>query len=109
MRQGGRGVVLLPPFFMVKNRKAKGTRNEHRSMALFESIGYACSRSGASLGIFDFIAIGPNDILLVQVKTNAWPRSIEMDLIRSFVCPSNCRKIVHRWRDRQRLPDIKEL
>ena len=26
-----------------------------------------------------------------------------------FPVPANCRKLIHRWRDRQRLPDVKEL
>ena len=31
------------------NAKAKGTRNEHRSMAVLEAAGYRCTRSAASL------------------------------------------------------------
>lgn len=91
------------------NSKAKGTRNEHRSMALFEATGYACTRSGASLGAWDFIGIGTLDIVLVQVKTRDWPGSAEMETLRGFLCPPNCRRIIHRWRHRQRLPDVKEL
>jgi hypothetical protein len=30
--------------------KAKGTRNEHRSIALLEASGYRCTRSAGSLG-----------------------------------------------------------
>jgi hypothetical protein len=26
-----------------------------------------------------------------------------------FRCPANAKKLVHRWRDRVRLPDVKEL
>jgi hypothetical protein len=29
--------------------------------------------------------------------------------LRDFSCSPNCRKLVHRWRDRVRLPDVKEL
>ncbi len=39
------------------NAKAKGTRNEHRSMRLLEAAGYHCTRSGASLGVFDIIGM----------------------------------------------------
>ena len=53
--------------------KRKGTRNEHRTMALLESAGYHCTRSGGSLGVFDVIGIGSSDIVLVQVKTRDWP------------------------------------
>lgn len=72
--------------------KRKGTRNEHRSIRLLESAG-----------------IGSTDVVLVQVKTRDWPGSIEMETLREFIAPLNCRKLVHRWRDRQRLPDVKEL
>lgn len=49
--------------------KRKGTRNEHRSIVLLEHAGYRCSRSAASLGVWDIIGIGPVDVVLVQVKT----------------------------------------
>jgi Holliday junction resolvase len=91
------------------NAKRKGTRNEHRSIALLESAGYRCSRSAASLGVFDVIGIGPADVVLVQVKTRDWPGREEMERLRAFSAPANCRKLVHRWRDRQGSPDVREL
>jgi len=51
------------------NAKAKGRRNEHRSMALLEAAGYRCTRSASSLGEWDIIGIGRADVVLVQVKT----------------------------------------
>jgi len=91
------------------NAKAKGTRNEHRSRRLLEAAGYNVCRAAASLGVWDLIGVGSTDVVLVQVKTRDWPGSAEMETLRSFRCPSNCRRIVHRWRDRQRLPDTREL
>jgi Holliday junction resolvase len=89
--------------------KAKGTRNEHRSMRLLEAASYKCTRAAASLGVWDIIGIGSTDIVLVQVKTNAWPGTVEIEAMRSFPAPGNARKLIHRWRDRQRLPDVREL
>ena len=89
--------------------KAKGTRNEHRSIRLLESAGYQCTRAAASLGAWDIVGIGSTDVVLVQVKTRDWPGSVEMETLRGFAASANCRKLVHRWRDRQRLPDTKEL
>jgi hypothetical protein len=91
------------------NTKRKGTRAEHRSMAILESAGYACTRAAASLGVFDVVAIGSKDVILLQVKSNAWPGTEELEEIRSLPAPANCRKLVHRWRDRQRLPDVREV
>lgn len=91
------------------NCKAKGSRNERRSMALLEAAGYVCTKAGASLGVFDVIGIGSKDIVLVQTKSNRWPDSIEMEAIKNFIAPHNAKKLVHRWRDRQRLPDVREL
>src|SRR5262245_24663047 len=93
----------------VMNCKRKGTKNEHRSIAILESQGYRCTRAAASLGVFDVVAVGPDDILLVQVKTRDWPSSVEMTAIGAFLAPANCRRIIHRWRDGQSAPDIKEL
>ena len=91
------------------NAKRKGTRNEHRSMALLEAAGYATTRAAASLGAWDIIGVGSTDVVLVQVKSNAWPGSVEMEALHGFKTPPNCRKLVHRWRDRQRQPDVREL
>ncbi len=91
------------------NCKAKGTRNEHRSMRLLEAAGYHCTRSGASLGVFDIIGVGSTDVVFVQVKSNAWPGTVEMEAIKLFPMPANARKLVHRWRDRQRTPDVREV
>ncbi len=93
----------------MKNAKAKGTRNEHRSKALLEAAGYAVTRAGASLGVWDLIGIGSTDVVLCQVKTRDWPGTAEMETLRAFPAPANARKLVHRWRDRQRLPDVREM
>jgi Holliday junction resolvase len=91
------------------NAKAKGTRNEHRSMRLLEAAGYRCTRSAASLGEWDIVGVSANAFVLVQCKTRDWPSAEEMEGLRAFRCPSNCRRLVHRWRDRQRLPDVREI
>jgi hypothetical protein len=91
------------------NHKAKGTRNEHRSMKLLEAAGYCCTRAAAPLGAWDVIAIGSAHVALVQVKTRDWPGSVEMETRRMFPVPPGVRKLVHRYVDGRRLPDAKEL
>lgn len=91
------------------NAKAKGNRNEHKSIRLLEAAGYACTRAAASLGVFDIVAVGADDVLLVQVKSNRWPASEEMNTIAKFAAPANCRKLIHRWRDRASAPDVREI
>jgi uncharacterized protein with GYD domain len=93
----------------VKQGKRKGARNERRSIALLEAVGYRCTRAAASLGAWDVIAIGRTDIVLVQVKTRDWPGAAEMETLRQFPAPPNARKLVHRWRDGQRRPDVREV
>jgi hypothetical protein len=44
-----------------------------------------------------------------QVKTNQWPGRLDTEILREFGVPPNVRKFIHRWRDRQRLPDVQEL
>jgi hypothetical protein len=93
----------------VRDAKRKGARNERRSIALLEAAGYRCTRAAASLGAWDIIGIGSADIVLVQVKTRDWPGATEMELLRGFPAPPNARKLIHRWRDRQRMPDVREV
>src|SRR5262249_55596678 len=78
----GKAALNSEPFKM--NRKAKGSRNEHRSMAILEATGYRCTRAPASLGVFDIVAIGSVDVLLLQVKTRDWPGTVEMESIKMF-------------------------
>lgn len=91
------------------NTNAKGSRQEHRTMKLLEAAGYRCTRAAASLGEWDVIGIGTTDVVLVQVKSNEWPRSVEMETLNNFTVPPNTKRLIHRWRDRHRLPDVKEL
>lgn len=78
-------------------------------MKLLEAAGYRCTRSGASLGVFDIIGVGSSDMVLVQVKTRDWPGAMETEAISEFPAPANTRKLVHRWRARQRMPDVREV
>lgn len=91
------------------NAKGKGSRNERRSRDILEAAGYRVTRAAASLGEWDLVGIGSTDFVLVQCKTRDWPGAVEMEILKSFSVPSNARKLVHRWRDRQRLPDVKEI
>lgn len=78
-------------------------------MQLLEAAGYKCSRSAASLGAWDVFGVSATDVVLVQVKTRDWPSSSEMETLKEFCAPPSCKKLVHRWRNRQRLPDVKEI
>lgn len=91
------------------NRKAKGSRNERRSRDLLQSMGYSVTKAGGSLGVFDLVAISSLDIVLTQVKSNGWPSRREIENIREFNCPSNCKKVIHRWNDRKNIPEVREL
>jgi Holliday junction resolvase len=91
------------------NAKAKGSRNERRSRVVLEAAGYLVIRAAASLGAWDLIGIGSTDIVLCQVKTRDWPSATEFEILRNFSAPTNARKLVHRWRDGQRQPDVRRL
>jgi PD-(D/E)XK nuclease superfamily protein len=91
------------------NTSHKGRRNEWKSIAILESQGYRVSRSAASKGVFDLVGIKADSFVLCQVKTRDWPGTIETEEMRNFPAPPNCRKVVHRWRDRQSQPDIREI
>jgi Holliday junction resolvase len=91
------------------NAKRKGARNEHRSIAILEASGYSCTRAAASLGVFDIVAIGSTDIVLLQVKSRDWPGTVEMEAIKMFHAPANCKKLIHRWKHGARKPDVKEV
>lgn len=89
--------------------KAKGTRREHRSRQILEAEGYRVLRAAGSHGAWDLIGVREDGVLFVQVKSRDWPGRVEMSTLRAFPCPPHCRRIVHRWRDGARRPDVREL
>lgn len=94
------------------NCKSKGSRTERKAKALLEQRGYhLVMKSGASLGLFDLIAVGVDydHALLIQVKSNRRPDKGEMERLQSFQCPAFCRKQVWVFRDREKEPAIVEL
>ena len=66
-------------------------------------------RAGASLGAWDIIGVSAEAVVLVQVKTRDWPGAAEMKTLRDFPAPPDAKKVVHRWRDRERHPDVKAI
>ena len=94
---------------MAIGTKRKGTRTEHRSRDLLEADGFSVIRAAGSHGAFDLAAFRADEIRLIQVKTNRWPSRAEMQTLRAFVVPANVIKLVHRWRDRVSLPDVRTL
>lgn len=84
-----------------------GARQPNNARISPSRLGYRTTRAAASLGAWDIIGIGSTDVVLVQVKTRDWPGLVEMEALQSFPCPPQCRKLVHRWRDRQQVPDVK--
>lgn len=92
-----------------KNNKKKGTRNEHKSMVRDRLAGAYVVRAGGSLGLFDYLALYPDFIRLVQVKTNRWPAKAEMEALHAFRAPHYGRKIVERWDDYARRPVVRDI
>ena len=91
------------------NAKAKGSKRELKSQRLLEAAGYSVTKSGASLGLWDLVAISATDFVLVQVKSNRQPPPAEREQLQEFRCPSNCRKLIHIWKDYARQPLVKEV
>ena len=75
------------------NTKAKASANEYWSRKLLEAVGYFVIRAGASLGVFDLIAVGRHDVIGVQVKTGRLPETsaapVSLDEVQSGAR--------HRW------------
>lgn len=91
------------------NTKAKGNRRERKTMDWLEAEGYACTRSAASLGCWDIVAISKTHIRVIQVKSNTWPGSLEMEAMVAFQCPAYVSKEIWRWDDNARWPRVRTL
>ena len=97
---------------MLKNSKAKGSRNEKKTITYFEKRGYWCIKAGGSLGVWDVVGVGREPGtggVLVQVKSNGWPGTVEMTTLREFKCDPTFKRLVHRWDDFAREPKVREI
>jgi Holliday junction resolvase len=89
------------------NAKRKGTRAEHRAMRILAAAGYSCLRSGASLGMFDVLALNGTGIRCVQVKSGgAYCSAVEREQIALVDLPPNATREIWRFPDRCRQPVI---
>lgn len=78
-------------------------------MRLLEAAGYRCTRSAASLGMWDVVGVGPAGFVLCQVRSNRTPGPLERRELAEFPAPTNCQKLIHVWHDRKALPVVTEL
>ena len=91
--------------------KAKGAYYEHRAIKLLETLGYRCFRSGASLGEFDIIALGPREVKAIQVKGGIDPRlsPLEREAIELLQVSSQVSKELWKFYKHKREPIIEVL
>lgn len=93
-----------------KRNKRRGSHNERRTRDYLYSIGAErVVKSGASLGEFDLVAFFPGTVILVQVKTNAWPGPAERAAMRSILNYSYIQKQMIRWDSHEREPQVRSL
>jgi Holliday junction resolvase len=92
------------------NAKAKGTRAERRAIKQLEGEGYLCTKAGASLGLFDVIAIGATHVRCLQVKAGTrYCSAIEREQLVLCRVPPNVSKEIWRYPDRCRAPRVEVL
>ena len=92
------------------NTKAKGTRAERRAMEILEAAGYVVTRSSASLGLFDVVAVGAVDVRLIQVKAGTkYLSTVEREAIQALTVPGNVTRECWRFPDRCQTPLIERL
>src|SRR3989337_2903404 len=92
------------------NAKAKGARAERRAIGMLEAAGYVCTKAGGSLGLFDVVAVGREDVRCIQVKAGGeYLSGMERAEIRALVVPANVTRECWRFPDRCRAPRIERL
>ena len=82
--------------------KAKGSRREREVRNFcYDTGALAVLKAGASLGIFDLLALFRGHAWAIQVKSNRWPRRREMHDLEHFRIGSYLQKWICRIDDRK--------
>ena len=90
----------------MKNKKAKGSRQERKVKKLLENQGYICLKSAASLGIFDLVCFNGREIRFIQVKSNYCSLKEKKRIKRFKVIPINGQKEIWVFKNYHREPII---
>jgi len=92
------------------NGKRKGARAERRAIRQLEAAGYRCTKAGASLGLFDVIAIGSTNVRAIQVKSGTrYCSALEREQLQLCPVPFNVSKEIWRFPDYCRAPLIEVI
>jgi Holliday junction resolvase len=78
----------------------KGARAEREAIQILDWMGYDCTRSAGSKGIWDIIAVHPTHVRFIQVKVEGAMTPQELEKIKLYTTPWKCSKEV--W---TRVPD----
>lgn len=89
------------------NTARKGRRLEHKSIKIYQAQNFEVMRAAGSKGLWDFIATSEHNVVFVQVRSGQWPSKKDQARLAAFKAPRSAIRELHRWRARQRLPDVK--
>lgn len=97
------GNVVVDPARAARGRygKVKGAANERNVSASLRKKGYNCTKSSASLGAFDIIAINAEHVLCIQVKSQRMPDPAERQAMLAVPLPECGHRLIWRWRPRK--------
>ncbi len=88
----------------------KGRRREYQVIRTMEAAGFYCIRAAGSHGLFDVVAIGPNELRLIQVKANQMASQAEQESLREFdLGPEGTSKFIWLYINGQRKPIIHRI
>ena len=85
--------------------RRRATIDQQKSIRTLEGAGTICTRALDTEQVVHVVAIGSTDIVLIRIASHEWPHPDEIEQFRELRCPSNVRKLIHRWRERALVPE----
>lgn len=79
----------------------KGIKYEYKARKELEERGYFVVRAAQSKGPADLVAIGHDEVLVIQVTAKKRPQRDKIRDLQALDLPSFCRKQVWYWRTRR--------
>jgi hypothetical protein len=94
---------------MAINKYSKGKRTGLKTIEYLKRQGYTSIRSAGSRSPFDIIAFNNSETLLIQVRSNRFPKVSDIIAMSNYPTLASIKKFIYVWKDRYLYPIVRPV